>query len=686
MDLLVVDLRFAAKQLRRSPGFAAVAILTLALGIGATTAVFSVADAVVLRPLPYPEPGRLVAVYETDTATGDERDTFSGATFLDWRAMSTSFEELAAFRNLAWTLTGPDAPRRVNGVSVTPNFFEVFRADAELGRLFSTSLDPPGGDSVAVISHSMWQRDYAGAHGVLGQQLVLNGEAYTIVGVLPPAFDFPYRVDAPTEVWTAAHFRVPDPPIDLGEDPSVNRGAGYLSAVARLADGVTAEDAQAEMTLIAEQLAAEYPDTSDGEGVSIVPLRTSISGDARPLLLALLAAVALVMLIACSNVANLLLAKASQRRQEIAMRVALGASHGRLLSQLLTESVVLAGVAGVAGIVLARLGIDALLAIAPIGLPGAETATLDLRVLAFSLATVLGAAILFGLAPTLSALRPDLRCTVREGAASIASRRGQRRLGRVLIIAEVSMSLLLVIGAGLMGRTFFTLSSIEPGFDPTNTLVAHVALPDAKYGEDYQIVGMFNRVVSTLQETPGIESAGSVLTLPMHWNLRGTLRVNIDGGLADEEDDTLAGFQLITPGYFQTLRIPLVRGRLFDATDAAGAPSVALVNEAFVARYFPGEDALGKRLTWSDPEDEDWATIVGIVADVHLEGLDTAAVPETYLPYAQAAMPYTTFVVRSSRDRADLTAIVRQAVLEADPDQPITGVATMEEVLRDSLG
>jgi len=687
MDLLRADLRFAITQLRRNPGFAAVAVLTLALGIGATTAVFSVADAVVLRPLPYPESGRLVRLYETDPTAGESRDTFAGAVYLDWRAMSASFEELAAFRILQQTLTGSDAPRRISMVSVTPEFFAVFGVEAQLGRVLSSALDQPGGDSVAVISHAMWQRDFSGDQEVLGERLVLNGEPYSIVGVLPPTFDYPHRYDAAIEVWTAAHFRVPDPPIYLGPDPAENRGAGYLSAVARLADGVSVAAAQAEMTLVAEQIAREYPDESGGEGVNVMPLQRSISGDARPLLLALLAAVGLVMLIACSNVANLMLARSAQRRREIAMRVALGASRGRVVSQLLTESLVLAGAAGVIGVGLARFGIDALLTIAPDWLPGADTAALDLRVLSFSLVTVLGAGIIFGLAPTFSVVRPDLQNAI-QGSGSIASRRGQRRIGRALIIAEVSMSLLLVLGAGLMARTFLTLSSVEPGFDPTDTLVAHVSLPDSKYAENHQIVAMFNRVVGTLQETPGIESAGSVLTLPMHWNLRGTLLVNIEGKWADEEEDTLGGYQLVTPGYFRTLRIPLVRGRFFEATDTADAPSVAIINEAFAAKYFAGEEPVGQRVTWDDPDGEevDWATIIGIVRDIRLEGLDAAAVPETYLPYAQATMPYTTFVVRSSLDSEQLAGIVRQAVLDADPEQPITGVATMEDVLRDSLG
>ncbi len=682
------DLSFAWRSLRRQPGFSLVAILTLALGIGATTAVYSVADAVVLRPLPYPEPDRLVRLFETDLAQGDDQDTFSGAVFLDWRTRSTSFEELAAYRVLEWTLTGADAPRQIATVSVTPDYFAVFGVDARLGRVFSPTQDAPGSDPVAVISSAMWQREYAGDPRVLGEKLVLNGEPYSIVGVMPASFGYPARRDAAVEVWTAARFRVPDPPVYVGPDPAENRSAGYLSAVARLADGISLAEAQAEMSLVAERIALEHPEESAGEGINIMPLRTSIVGDARPLLLALLAGVGLVMLIACSNVANLFLAKAMQRRPEIAMRLALGASRGRIFGQLLTESVVLAVAAGFVGVGLASFGVDALLAIAPVGLPGAETAALDLRVLSFSLATVLGAGVLFGLAPTFTVVRPDLAPSVRQETGAFAAPGSPGRLGRALIVAEVSMSLMLVVAAGLMGRTFVSLASVEPGFDASDTLVAHVTLPDTRYAEDHQIVAMFDRVVETLRRTPGIESAGSVLTLPMHWNLRGTLRVNIEGKWDEEREDTLAGYQLVTPGYFRTLRIPLVRGRLLEDTDTAGAPFVALINEAFAAEHFRDEDPLGNRITWSDPESEtaEWATIVGIVRDVRLEGLDAAAVPETYLSYAQSAMSQTTFVVRGTLSRAELATAMQTAVLEADPEQPITGVATMEEVLYDSLG
>ena len=688
MDKLIADLRYALGSLARSPGLTATAVVTLALGIGATTSVFSVADAVILRPLPYAEPERLVQVFDVDETTGDDRDTFTGADFLDWRASSNSFEELAAFRTLTWTLTGNEYPLRVLGASVTPNFFAVLGTDPLMGRAFSPATDPAGGSLVVIIGHSLWQTQFGGDPAALGKSLLLNGEPFTVVGVMPPGFSFPPRADGEIELWTAARSRVPDPPFDLGGDPAENRRGGYLSGIGRLAEGVHLTDAQAEMTLIADRIATEYPELRADSGIAVVPLHEAISGDVRPLLYMLLGAVGFVLLIACTNVANLFLAKASRREQEVALRKALGASNWRIVRQLLTESAVLAVMGGTLGVLLAVYGTDVLVALAPNGLPGVHNAAVDLRVMVFATLTVLGAGLLFGSAPAARLVDQDLQRAVREGSGGLAASRRHRRLGRALIVVEVALSLLLVIGAGLMVRTFLTLAAVDPGFDSSNTLVAHVALPETKYQEDHQMVAFYDDVLERVRAYPGVESAGSVLTLPMHWGIRGTLRIGIEGRIYEDNEETLAGVQYISPGYFRTLRIPLIRGRLLSDSDDADAPSVALVNEAFVARYWPDEDPLGKRITWSHPEDEDaeWTTVVGIVADTHLDGLDAAAIPETYETYAQAAMGFTTFVVRGASDSAVLADAVRAAVLDVDPEQPLSGISTMDEVVSDSLG
>jgi len=688
MDTLIADIRYALGSLLRSPGFTAIAVVTLALGIGATTSVFSVADAVILRPLPYPEPERLVQVFDNDETTGDDRDTFTGADFLDWQAGSSSFEELAAFRTLTWTLTGNEYPRRLMGASVTPNFFTVLGVEPQIGRAFSPATDPPGGNLTVVIGHDLWQGQFGGDPAALGKSLLLNGEPFTVVGVMPPGFGFPPRSDGALELWTAARSRVPDPPFAFESDPAEDRRGGYLRGIGRLADDVRITDAQAEMTLIAERLEAEYPDLRANTGIAVVPLHEAISGDVRPLLYMLLGAVGFVLLIACTNVANLFLAKASRREQEIALRKALGASNLRIVRQLLTESTVLASMGGILGVLLAVYGTDALVALAPNGLPGVNDAAIDLRVMVFASLTVLGAGLLFGSAPAARLVDQDLQRAVREGSGGLAASRRHRRLGRALIVTEVALSLLLVIGAGLMVRTFLELTAVDPGFDPSNTLVANVTLPDSKYQEDHQIVGFYDAVLDKLRSVPGVESAGSVLTLPMRWNIRGTLRISIEGRVYGANEETLAGVQYLSPGYFRTLRIPLVRGRLLSESDHADAPPVVLVNEAFVATYWPDEDPLGKRITWSDPDDEDaeWSTVVGVVADTRLDGLDAAAMPETYETYAQAAMGFTTFVVRSTSNPADLADAVRAAVLEVDPEQPISGISTLDDVLAGSLG
>ncbi len=681
------DLRLACRGLLRTPGFTVVAVLTLALGIGATTSVLSVADAVLFRPLPYPDPERLVQVFETDESTRDDRGAFTGADFLDWQAASVSIGELAAFRTLSWTLTGSGHPLRVRGASVTPNFFAVLRVGPHIGRVFSPAADPPGGARVAVIGHALWQSRFGGDASALGRSLLLNGESFTVVGVMPPDFGFPAGPPAAIELWTAARTRVPDPPLDFGGNPGEDRRGGYLAGVGRLADGATLTEAQAEMTVIARRLATEYPDTNANEGIAVVPLHEAISGDVQPLLLTLLGAVGVVLLIACTNVANLLLAKASRREQEISLRKALGASRWRIVRQLLTESVVLAASGGALGVLIAVYATDALVALAPGELPSVHDAAINVRVMLFAVLIVLGSGLLFGLAPAARLADQNLQRAFREGSGGLVSGRRHRRLGRGLIVAEVALSLLLVIGAGLLVRTFLKLTAVDPGFDPSDTLVAHVALPDSTYKEDHQIVAFYDAVLGTLRSVPGVESAGSVLTLPMHWGIRGTLRVGIEGRDYEHGEETLAGFQSVSPDYFRTLRIPLVRGRLLSASDTADGQPVALVNEAFVAKYWPGEDPVGKRITWSDPDDTkaEWSTIVGVVADTHLEGLDAAALPETYQTYAQATLGFTTFVVRSSLDSARLADAMRAAVLKADPDQPITGLTTMEQVVSDSL-
>jgi predicted permease len=681
MGGFVQEIRLALRGLARTPGFSVVAVATLALGIAATTSIFSVADGVLLRPLPYPEAGRLVSVYSNDPSEGD-REPLSGADFIDIQAASGSFEDVAAYRRLDFNLVGGELPLRITGASVTPNLFSLLGVDAALGRVLSPVIDTPASRAV-VLGHDLWQSQFGGRADVLGERLQLSDELYTVVGVMPHGFEFPRD----TAVWTSPRYRVPDPPFDFGGDPAGIRSSEYLSVVGRLRDGSQVRAAQAEMDALARRLAETYP-AAHGEGIAVVPLQEDIVGEARARLLLLLGAVGFLLLIACTNVANLLVVRASRREREIAVRMALGAGRLRIVRQLLTESVLLALGGGVLGFLLALWGTDALLALAPDGIPRIGEIEVDLRVLAFALVIVLGTGLFFGMAPVPQVLRQDLRAATNEGAGGSTAKGARSRLRRALIVSELAVSFILLVGAGLMIRTFATLVAVHPGFDAGETLVAHLSLPESRYREDHDVTGFYRRVLEGVEALPGVESAGTVLTLPMHWNIRGTLRLNVEGRPTEPGEGPVAGYQLVSPGYFATLRIPLLRGRLLAEADDENAPSVAVVNEAFAGTHWPGENPIGRRIAWGNPESTeiDWVRVIGVVGNAHLEGLDRPAVPEAYHPYAQTPLNFTTLVVRSGVEREALQAAVRRVVTEIDPQQPLHGVMSMEEVIAESLG
>ncbi len=690
MERFIQDLRYGLRGLARSPGFTGVAVATLALGIGAVTSIFTVADAVIFRPPPYADADRLVALNGTDPMETD-RDQMSGADYLDLRDLSESFEELAAYRGLSFNLVGADFPRRISGASVTPDFFSLLGVDASLGRVLSPAIDRPAGAPEGgqmeglpsvVLGQGLWQTQFGGDTAILGQSIRLNHELYSVVGVMPAGFAFPQDC----QLWTAARYRVPDPPFDFGGDPAENRRSEYLSVVGRLTDGIDLRVAQSEMHSLARRLAEEYPEVNKDEGIALVPLHEEIAGDAGPQLLLLLGAVAFLLLIACANVANLLLVRASRRQREIGLRMTLGAAPLRIVRLLLTESLLLAAGAGVLGLLFSLWGTEALLAIAPEGIPRIEEIGADPRVLAFTVTVVAGTGFLFGLAPLPQIFRQDLFVATKEGTGG-TSFAARSRLRKALIVGEIAVSFVLLVGAGLMIRTLGSVVSVDPGFDPSDTLAMHLTLPDARYQEDSQVIDFYRRMLAEVRALPGVESAATVLTLPMHWNLRGTLRFAVEGRSTDLDQRPVAGYQIVSPDYFRTLRIPLLRGRLLSAADREDAPSVALINEAFAARYWPGEDAVGKRITWNDPQgdDVDWVSVVGVVGNTRLEGLDQPAVAEAYRPFPQAALNFTTLVVRSSISATALRDEVGRVVAEVDPEQPVHGVMTLSEVLAESL-
>jgi len=443
----------------------------------------------------------------------------------------------------------------------------------------------------------------------------------------------------------------------------------------------------AEGDTVAARMNEEFPGSSGGEGLVLVPLHDTLVSEARPLLYVLLGAVGFVLLIACANVANLLIVRATRKEKELAIRRALGAARRRIVRQLLTESILLALIAGVFGVVLALWGTDLLLLLAPAEIPRAENVGVDLRVLGFTFLIVVATGVLFGLAPVPQVSRDNLQSTIKDGAGRIAGSSGNR-LRKALIVGEVAISFLLLVGAGLMGRTFFSLLTVDPGFDTSNTLAVHMALPESRYSEDHEFLAFYNGVLDRVQTMPGVESAAMVLTLPMHSNIRGTLSISLEGRSRAPGEEPVAGFQVVSPDYLRTLRIPLLSGRQLTAADSEDAPPVLLVNEAFVDRFFPDEEPLGKRISWGDGEDPDtvWSTVVGVVGNTLMEGLDDQAEPMTYQTYPQSWLPFLTLVVRSPGDPVALTGSVRAAILEVDPEQPIYGEKTLDQALAESLG
>ena len=682
MTGLGMDIRTALRAMARRPLFSLTCVLTLALGFGSTTAVFTVVDSVILRSLPYPESHRLVMVDACEDLDEETLDGSSGADFIDWKAQNTSLKFIAGYVGKSFNLTGTDFPIRVRGSSVTPEFFSVFGVKPALGRTLSPEIDRPDGEPSVVVSDGFWRTQLDADPEVVGSVLRVNNRPFTIVGVMPPGFEYPEGA----EIWASSPFRVPDPPVAVSDDPAEDRGANYFDVVARLNDGVDLAAAQSEMTAIAGRLEREYPDTNTGEGIIVRPLLDSVVGDAGPRLLLLLAAAGLVLLIACVNVAGMLLARATERLSEIGLRLAIGAERRRIVRLFLTESLLLALTGGLAGFALAAWGTAALLNSAPEGLPRTAEIAIDFRVLAVTAVSVVGTSILFGLVPAAQALRRNRRPIVNTGRGGPEIGEGNRTRSW-LVVSEVAASLILVIGTGLVIRTFANLNSVDPGFDPKGLLVGHVAMPDPANQENDDIKEFHRHTLEELRALPGVESASTVLTLPMHWNIRGSLNFVIDGRSEDGEGPTEAGYQVVEPGYFQTMRIPLLRGRMFEDRDVDGALRVALVNRTAADLYWAGDDPIGKRVSWGTTENDEriWATIVGVVEDVSVEGLDVPPRPETYRPFAQDPFAFMTFVLRTNENPEAFALPLRQAVFNVDPEQPVSGIKTMDEVLSAAL-
>jgi putative ABC transport system permease protein len=672
------DLRYGARQLRRSPAFTAVAVLTLALGVGAVTAIFSVVDAVLLRPLPVPEPEGLLVLAERN-ATGTLG--VSPGNFLDWQARNRTLEGLAAFAAGSYVVGEAGEPERVAGAAVTGDFFALLRARPALGRLFAPEEVRPGGEPVVVLGHGLWQRRFGGRPEVVGSSVRLDGTPRTVVGILPDGFAFP---DAASEAW-----------IPLLLDPDrTRRGGRTLDAIARLGPGATVEQARADLDSVARGLEAEFPEYAAGWRVQATPIHEQVVGQVRRPLWLLLGAVVLVLLIACANVANLLLARASGRRRELAVRTALGASRARLVTQLLTECALLALLAGALGALLASAGTRALAIWAAGILPRTTEIGVDARVLGFALGVSALTALLCGLLPSLRAARSGGAPELAEGARGVVGARAQRRLLSSLVIGDVALALVLVLGAALLLRSFQHLLAVDPGFRPENLLTFRVALPATRYAEASAVTAFYERAGERLRALPSVEAVGTIHTVPIGGF--GSVRPFRLAGqpVPPPGQETTAQYRLVSPDYFAAMGIPLVAGRRFDARDRADAPLAVIVNQEFARRFLVGTEPVGTGVTFGGYEDL-WAEVVGVVGDVRQFDLRQAAVPEMYWPEAQVAKTASptlanhrrgmTFVLRTRGEPGPLADAARRAVLAADPEQPVFALRSMADVLSTSL-
>ncbi|MBA2243336.1 MAG: ABC transporter permease, partial [Gemmatimonadetes bacterium] len=587
MELLLQDLRFAFRTLRKNPAFTAVAVLTLALGIGATTAIFSVVNGVLLRPLPYAEPDRLVMLWGVYPEFGQTSTSLPD--FRDWREQSASFRELAALTNFNSNLAVQGGePTQVRRANTTANFFRTLGVSPAAGRFFLPEEEQEGAEPVVVLSHGLWQRQFGGREGIIGETITLHGNPFTVVGIAPSGFRFLEE----TELWT---------PLNL-EGPQ-GRRSEFLTVVGRLAPGVTLQQAQGEMTAISERLAEEYPQTNSTIRSEVVSLHQQVVGDLRPALLAFMAAVGLVLLIACANVANLMLTRAAAREREMAIRAALGAGRRRIARQLLTESIVLALLGAVFGLLLAVAGIAALRGAQAELIPRLAEVGIDLRVLGFTLGLALLTGLLFGLAPAVQLGRRTLGNTLRSGGRGMAGATGVRRLRGALVLGEVALALMLLVGAGLLIRSFERMQRVDAGFDAGGVLTASVALPVAQYPEPELRRGFYDRLLENLAAAPGVQTVGLGNNVPLSGGA-GYWSFSIEGR-ADGEFEGMQDTQpfAVTPGYFPALRIPLLEGRLFTEQDHADAPGVALVNQTMARRFWPDRSPIGSRITYGDPAD-----------------------------------------------------------------------------------
>ena len=680
MHSLWQDMRFGARMLLKNPGVTLVAVIALTLGIGANTAIFSVVNAVLLRSLPYEDGDRLAMVWENkQSGKGNPQNTINLGNFFDWKDQNNVFSDMAAFFDLNRNLTGDGEPEEVPGQIATTNLFSVLGVNAILGRTFAPDDGKPGQPEVVVISYDLWQRRFGGDPHIAGRQITVNNDRRTIIGVLPANVGWHVQkgsmIKKAPEIWS---------PWQVSNELRERKGR-FARAVARLKPGVTLAQAQNEMNIIGARLTQQYPEFNTNWGVNVVPLRTQFTGEIRKPLLILLGAVGFVLLIGCANVANLLLARAASRRKEIALRAGLGASRWRIARQLLTESVLLSSLGGVFGLLLAWWGTKALIALSPPGLIDLRNVAVNLPVLGFTFGLTLLTGIVFGLVPALEAARFDLTDSLKEGGKNIAGGARSQRLRNLFVVTQVALALVLLVGAGLLMKSFNRLQSVEPGFEPDNLLTMQINLPGRKYDTDRKSIDFFKRAIEQLKAIPGVAGAGANSFLPFAGPHAGT-NIEIEGQPKHPTGQDLGtGVCVTDANYFQVMHIPLKRGRLFTEQEATEMRHVVVVNETFARQNLPGQDPIGKRVTINMKDENPPSEIIGVVGDNKHLGLDTEVEPMAYWPHPELAYSSMTLAIRTQGEATGIAPAARNVIRNLDPEQPVGEVSTMNNLMAKSI-
>jgi putative ABC transport system permease protein len=677
VNTLVQDVRYGIRMLAKAPGFTAVAVIALALGIGANTVMFSSVNGMLLHPFAFKDLNRIVDVWETVPKQNEHHIKAAPANLRDWKEQNKGFEMLAASHGWNVNLTGAGVAERVEGYQVTSGFFSLLGMPPQFGRAINAGDFEPGHTSVVVLSNGFWQRHLGADPGIVGKSLHLNGQAFTVIGIMPADFDYPPGGDA----WA---------PLDLSTAGNAGRASHYLEVIGRLKSGTTMAQAEADLETISGRLAQQYPETNAGHGVRVLGLVEDLSYGTRQFLLVLMGSAVFVLLLACANVANLQLARATAREKELAVRRALGASRWQITRQLLVESVALALLGGLAGVLLAGWGSDLMLRTIPpfilAHIPGIKHQQIDSSVLAFTLVVTLLTGVVAGLAPALHVSNPDPNEALKEGVRGSSASPGRQRLRALLVVSEVALALVLLVGAGLMVKGFGTLLNEYPGFDRNNVLTFRIALAGSKAGDEARVREFYGQVIEKLQALPGVDSAAAATSLPSGWSWNRTEYTAEGQPPAAPGEMRVAVWQSITPDFFRSLRIPLLKGRLLTAQDGPNAPPSIVVSQSMANRIWPNQDPVGKRIRFGRAESgEPWKTVVGVVGDIQGSPFDRTPDPTAYFPFAQWPMASSCVVVRASGDPLALAAAARAQVRSVDADEPPYDMRTLAQLISDDL-